>query len=394
MERRALADDVVHENYPLAIGLDVCGACLYSAGLVMQRYGLSYPAVAPGRVSVFGRRLKRNTCWCLGLFVYGCGNLVYTAAMQFAPVSLLTTVFAVSLAMNALLSKLVMGEAVDRNGVLGYCVIMGGIGVSSVGLPKETAAFSADDLAAMAVQPLAALYLLIIASMVGGLTLWVLRFEARFPPPPPTMSTVDLDAAARPDSEVVPKKTLFGAQLCFPTVLSSYETMSQLCIKGGSSMMLVSATSENQTGKAMFWAVILVGLACTAQAVRWLRRCYSRFDTTTMLPVEYGMLTLSSTFGGMMFFQEYKQLEAEDWRWVITGEFILLCGMGCVSLAKLHQQEREWLNSVGGAGPGTAALSGEGTHQRRRLGTSAGDEEELKDCLAVAPARDLPGESP
>ena len=37
-------------------------------------------------------------------------------AMQYAPVSLLTTCFAVALIINAVLSKSVMNESIDRNG--------------------------------------------------------------------------------------------------------------------------------------------------------------------------------------------------------------------------------------------------------------------------------------
>ena len=112
---RQLADDVVEENYPLALGLDFIGACLYSAGLVLQRYALSYPS-ADGTVSVLGCRMRRSLAWCLGLMTYGSGNGVYTVAMQYAPVSLLTTVFAVALVINAVLSRAIMHESIDRAG--------------------------------------------------------------------------------------------------------------------------------------------------------------------------------------------------------------------------------------------------------------------------------------
>ena len=55
-EHRQLVDDVVEENYPLALGLDFVGACFYSAGLVLQRckqgtagYCYAYPSLTCGR---------------------------------------------------------------------------------------------------------------------------------------------------------------------------------------------------------------------------------------------------------------------------------------------------------------------------------------------------------
>lgn len=37
------------------------------------------------------------------------------------------------------------------------------------------------------------------------------------------------------------------------------------------------------------------------QAVFWLRKVYSRFDTTTTLPIEYASLTISTNFGGILW---------------------------------------------------------------------------------------------
>jgi hypothetical protein len=57
-----LVGDVVDENYPLALGLDFIGACLYSAGLVRQRYSLSYPS-SDGTAWVLGCRMWRTLAW-------------------------------------------------------------------------------------------------------------------------------------------------------------------------------------------------------------------------------------------------------------------------------------------------------------------------------------------
>ena len=86
---------------------------------------------------------------------------------------------------------------------------------------------------------------------------------------------------------------MIQAQLLFPLVLSNCETLAQLCIKGGSSMIFVSATGGgNQLGTAIFWAVTVFGCVMAGASVVWLRKCYSRFDTTTMLPIEYVQLLL------------------------------------------------------------------------------------------------------
>lgn len=344
---RRLVGAVVDEDYPLALGLDFVGACLYSAGLVLQRYSMACHS-DDDTVRVIGCRMRRGPAWCLGLMTYGSGNGVYTIAMQFAPVSLLTTVFAVALVMNAILSKYIMGEAVDRPGAAGYVLILVGIGVSAVGLPKETAAFSADDMLRLAVQPGAVIYLASMLAIIASLSVFVYRFERDFPLRPATVVAVTGSPASVPrvpprgGAEGIPGGKLFAAHIFFPIVLSSYETIAQLCIKGTSSMMLVSTTEHgNQMGEPIFFAVVALGVVTTLQAVLWLRKTYSRFDTTTTLPIEYACLTVSTNFGGIVWFQEHTQLSAQDWVLVLVGESVLLLGMVWVAVAKHRQRERE-----------------------------------------------------
>ena len=349
---RRLVGDVVDENYPLALGLDFVGACLYSAGLVLQRYSLACQS-NDDTVRVIGCRMRRGAAWCLGLMTYASGNGIYTIAMQFAPVSLLTTVFAVALVMNAILSKYIMGEAIDRPGAAGYVLIVIGIGVSAVGLPKATAAFSAEDMLRLAVQPGAIIYLSSMMGIIASLSIFAYRFERDFPLRPSAVAVVDgspntaRSVPPRGGVEGIPERQLFAAHVFFPVVLSSYETIAQLCIKAASSMMLVSTTEHgNQMGEPIFFAVVAFGAVTTLQAVLWLRKTYSRFDTTTTLPIEYACLTMSTNFGGIVWFEEHTQLSWGDWVLVLVGEAVLLLGMVWVAVAKHRQRQRELVAAV------------------------------------------------
>jgi hypothetical protein len=313
MPHRLLAEGSAHGStedceycYALALGLDLAGACLYSAGLVLQRYALSYPS-ADGTVNVLGCRMRRGPAWFLGLMTYGSGNAVYTAAMQFAPVSLLTTVFAVALVINAALSKAIMHESIDRAGAWGYVLIMLGIGISAVGLPKDTVVFSARDMNRLAVQPAGVAYLTSMLALIAGLSVIVHKFERDYPAPNATVAARTDDGSHSPLEQAVPVRRLLIAHVAFPTVLSSYETIAQLCIKGATSMMRTPTTEggsdsdgnqTSSTGEPIFLIVCALGIATTAQAVVWLRKVYARFDTTTILPIEYATLTISTSFGG------------------------------------------------------------------------------------------------
>ena len=117
-------ESVVAENYPVAIALDVAGAATYSAGLILQRYSLSAASDRAGRVDIFSVSVPRNLGWLLGLATYSAGNAIYTVAMQYAPVSLITTVFVAVLVINGALSHRVLGESVDRDGLAIKVILM------------------------------------------------------------------------------------------------------------------------------------------------------------------------------------------------------------------------------------------------------------------------------
>jgi hypothetical protein len=117
-------ESVVAENYPLAIALDIAGAATYSAGLILQRYSLSAASDRAGRVDIFSVSVPGSLGWLLGLATYSAGNAIYTVAMQYAPVSLITTVFVAVLVINGALSHRVLGESVDRDGLAIKVILM------------------------------------------------------------------------------------------------------------------------------------------------------------------------------------------------------------------------------------------------------------------------------
>ena len=357
----------------LALTLNTTGAGLFSAGLVLQRYSLSAPSgsAGEGRVRILCCTMTRNWGWALGLALYTSGNCVYTVAMQFAPVSLLTTCFAIALPLNAVLSRSVMGESIDRNGAVCYAVIMLGIAASAVGLPKEKQSFSAGEMTDLVEHPAGAGYMLGMAAIVVSLSIVVWRFERQFPfhgvvtSPPDVDADIDAGADVDVDASVsstavvaslpptvaakvktegaVPGSRLFAAYLTYGIVLSSYETIAQLCLKAGSSMLLVGM-EDGETLSKHLWTPIFVGVCalgavCTVAAVIWLRFVYRRFDTATMFPVEYSSLIMSTNVGGIVLFREHMQMSSGQWVWVSLGGVILLLGMGGVAAAKYKQRQ-------------------------------------------------------
>ena len=71
-------------------------ALLLALGMNIQRYSLTPSSLEDdGRIEVLGCcRMRKNALWLLGLAVYGSSNGPYMIGLSFAPLSLMTAVFA------------------------------------------------------------------------------------------------------------------------------------------------------------------------------------------------------------------------------------------------------------------------------------------------------------
>ena len=105
-------------------------------------------------------------------------------------------------------------------------------------------------------------------ALIAGLSVFVYKFEREYPFIPATVAATAQPADAPPDispptaprggAEGIPPRRLFIAHVAFPTVLSSYETVAQLCIKGATSMMLV--VQKRLSGPAFYSVFHCFGL--------------------------------------------------------------------------------------------------------------------------------------
>ena len=80
---------------------------------------------------------------------------------------------------------------------------------------------------------------------------------------------------------------------------------------------------KSQIGDPRFAGIVVLLLLCTVMVVFWLRKVYTRLETTVGLPIEYGLVTTVSILGGLSVYQEY---EALTWLDLVT----MGSGMGCI----------------------------------------------------------------
>ncbi|KAL3908715.1 MAG: hypothetical protein SGPRY_009690 [Prymnesium sp.] len=91
--------------------------------------------------------------WLLGLITYFGGNSVYTLALAFAPASLCAALMATVVVANALLSRLLLGERLQRCDYHGGVCIMLGIAVTASFAPYVTVEYTATDISGLLLEP-------------------------------------------------------------------------------------------------------------------------------------------------------------------------------------------------------------------------------------------------
>lgn len=340
-------------------------ACLcYSFGNNLQRYSLLRK---PGEL-VFGC-LNRNLGWLLGACIYFGANGIYSVALSFAPVSLLSAVFSLTIVTNAACAVFFLGDRVPLMAYPGYFFVLLGAIVFAVAFRAEVCHFDGSELIEVMTTPQALTYwvVMILVIVVGGV--FARNFEKTYPLATetaaqsegeiidvedankeedeekvndeapelnenedsaekaneedpalaPTAENVNIsntnDAEMKCTEDDVPPKTLLAARLIYPTSLGAIETLGLLILKGFNSLLTSAATGDKADGKMAdedfpndigLWIVLIIlGVIFFLGIIMFLRLTYSRFEITGAFPVEFGMLTFSSVLGGFAVFQDY-----------------------------------------------------------------------------------------
>uniref|UniRef100_A0A7S3B2B9 Magnesium transporter n=1 Tax=Haptolina ericina TaxID=156174 RepID=A0A7S3B2B9_9EUKA len=113
----------------------------------------------------------------------------------------------------------------------------------------------------------------------------------------------------------------------YPVILGILETLVQMCMKGGSSMLLLTLEGQSQLCHAALYIVGIVWILLSVLVIQWLRKGLLVLEASRLLPVEYGTVTSTSVLGGLVLYQEGKFCTSEDmWLMALGISFIIF---GC-----------------------------------------------------------------
>jgi drug/metabolite transporter (DMT)-like permease len=111
------------------VGYAMLSAFVLSLGMNVQRYAL-HPEFEPVNVKCCGStccKLSKDFIYGIGLGIYMFANMIYTMGLSYAPLSLMSAIFASVLVFNWLWAGIVFQNRLERSQLGGNVIILTGV---------------------------------------------------------------------------------------------------------------------------------------------------------------------------------------------------------------------------------------------------------------------------
>merc|ERR1740138_325890 len=125
--------------------------------------------------------------------------------------------------------------------------------------------------------------------------------------------------------------------LIYPGSLGLDEGIAHLTMKGALAMF----AECNACSNGVFWLFVALWMTSSVATSWWLKVVFARYETTSALPVEYGVVNLASVCSGLIFYREADFMET--WQLVVSviGLVLILTGIQCSRLHHLPFQNEQ-----------------------------------------------------
>ncbi|CAE8731968.1 unnamed protein product [Polarella glacialis] len=362
----------------LGVALTLMGAASLALGMVLQRYALSFPEE---RVPLFGVRWPRLLVWFLGLVVYGVANAFYAMALPMGPFSLLAAVFTTLLIFNMIFARLLLREELTIPKVGGSLTILVGVCLCLVSSPADVQTeFTPEQVAELASSPQGSFFIVALLCVVLAAVISILVFERKYPAAAAISTTAsevlrqtsDSDAGLQQanaagtaidtahaassgaketldevlrESQRAPSAWLNGCMaFIYPGSLGLDEAICHTAMKASLAML----ASGDDINHWIFYTSVSLWVISAFATVWWMKVVFARYETTTALPVEYGLVNAGSVCSGLLFYREHKFMELWQLALTVVGIVLILLGISCGPLAALPSSTRSALRGSSG----------------------------------------------
>lgn len=315
----------------LGIVLMLCGASSVALSMVFQRYALSYPE---NTVPVGPFKLPRLLAWFIGLVIYGAANGFYAAALGFGPLSLLAGVYSTLLVFNMIFARWLLGEVLTLPKTAGSILILLGVCIIVAGAPTDAPTeFTPDDVGRLLQASTGRVYVIVLIGSVLLSVVAILAHEHRFPFEHGSGSGHPPSADGKAPKGTPPVWLERVMSFVYPASLGVDESIAILAMKGAMAMLASCSASDASCEHSVLYVFVAFWIGCAVATTWWLKVVFERYETTSALPVEYGMVNAVSMCSGLIFYEERQYLDSWQLALSLLGLFCILGGIGITRIS-------------------------------------------------------------
>ncbi|KAJ6803370.1 putative magnesium transporter NIPA6 [Iris pallida] len=276
--------------------LALASSAFIGASFIFKKKGLKRAGANGARAGAGGYGYLMEPLWWVGMITMIVGEIANFVAYIFAPAVLVTPLGALSIIVSAVLAHFILGEKLQRMGILGCVLCIVGSTMVVLHAPEEKTPTSVDQIWNLAIQPA---FLLYAASAAAISLVLMLHCSPRY------------------------GNTNIMVYLGICSLIGSLTVMS---IKAIGIAIKLTLEGINQAGYFQTWVFAMVAISCITIQLIYLNKALDTFNTAVVSPIYYAMFTTLTILASAIMFKDWSGQSASNIASEICGFITILSG--------------------------------------------------------------------
>ncbi|KAJ6858042.1 magnesium transporter NIPA6 [Populus alba x Populus x berolinensis] len=276
--------------------LALVSSTFIGTSFIIKKKGLRKAGVSGPRASVGGYGYLLEPLWWIGMISMIVGEIANFVAYVYAPAVLVTPLGALSIIVSAVLAHFLLGEKLQKMGVLGCLLCIVGSTVIVLHAPEERSINSVKEIWELAIQP-AFLSYTAAAAAIALVLIWY--FSPRY------------------------GQTNILVYIGICSVIGSLTVMS---IKAIGIAIKLTLEGTNQAKYFQTWIFAMVAITCIITQLNYLNMALDTFNTAVVSPIYYAGFTSFTILASAIMFKDYSGQSASTIASELCGFVTVLSG--------------------------------------------------------------------
>ncbi|CAA7410726.1 unnamed protein product [Spirodela intermedia] len=278
------------------LALAVLSSAFIGVSFILKKKGLKRAGASGTRAGFGGYDYLLEPLWWAGMLSMLVGEIANFVAYVFAPAVLVTPLGALSIIVSAVLAHFLLGERLQKLGVLGCISCIVGSVVIVLHAPQERSPSSIDEIWMLATEPAFLAYATVTISIVCIL---VLHFEPRY-----GQSNI----------------------LVYLGICSLMGSLTVVSIKAIGIAIKLTLEGINQAAYPQTWLFASVAVICVFTQLNYLNKALDSFNTAIVSPIYYVMFTTLTIIASAIMFKDWSSQDISSIASELCGFITVLSG--------------------------------------------------------------------